>query len=112
MRNGSRASCVKSREKTVEKEIREAGTKRATQYKAEGVIRSLLDTVPGCRKSPEYLGIKLSTREYKVGLLRGCGDGDRYLPLSRVEGKEFRLNGFVGDSDILRGDLSNQLLVP
>lgn len=44
--------------------------------------------------------------------MRGCGDGGRYLPLPRDEGKEFRLNGFVGDSDILRGDLSNQLLVP
>lgn len=28
------------------------------------------------------------------------------------EGDEFRLNGSVGDSDILRGDLSSQFLVP
>lgn len=54
----------------------------------------------------------MSTREYKVGLLRGYGGGDCHLPSPKAEGKEFRLNGFVGDSDILRGDLSNQLLVP
>lgn len=35
-----------------------------------------------------------------------------YLPLSGTKGDGFRLNGFVGDSESLRGDLSNQFLVP
>jgi hypothetical protein len=40
------------------------------------------------------------------------GELDCYLPLPGTEGDGFRLNGSVGDSDSLRGDLSNQFLVP
>jgi len=44
--------------------------------------------------------------------LKQLGKLDRYLLSPGTEGDGFRLNGSVGDSDILRGDLSNQFLVP
>jgi hypothetical protein len=46
--------------------------------------------------------------------LRSVGglDGYRYLPLPGKEGDGFRWNGSVGESNILRGDLSNQFFVP
>jgi hypothetical protein len=43
---------------------------------------------------------------------RLVGGFHSHLPLPGAEDDEFRLKGFEGDSDILRGDLSSQVLVP